>query len=85
MLVNMHPFPEWCTVYCEQDGKCHTVSVKNLEAEDSEVLCADNIVKGSTVLMKSKGKKYSTTILDVHGKFYIPAPACSWTLQSENT
>jgi hypothetical protein len=59
---------EWCTIYCEQDGKCHTTSVKKLEAEDSEILLESHLVKGGTVIWKYGKKKYTATIVNVHGK-----------------
>lgn len=62
-------FLEWCKVYCEEDNKCHTVSLKSLETEDSEFLTDLNLKKGQTVLLKVKGKKYTSTIVEVYGKF----------------
>ena len=43
------------------------VCAKNLEPEDSEVLKISNLVKVNTVLWRVKGKKYTTTIVALHG------------------
>ena len=64
-------FLEWCKVYSEEDNKCHTVSLKSLEIEDSEFLTESNLKKGQTVLLKVKVKKYTSTIVEVYGKFKI--------------
>ncbi len=50
-----------------------TVSARNLEAEDSEALCQSDMAKGNTVLWRLKGKKYTTTILNVYGKCMVSA------------
>ena len=62
---------EWCRVYCEEDGKCHTVSARSLELEDSEVLTQLDLIKGNTVLLNSKGSKFSCTIVEVFGKLEL--------------
>lgn len=62
---------EWCRVYCEEDGKCHTVSARSLELEDSEVLTLPDLTKGNSVLLNSKGSKFSCTIVEVFGKLKL--------------
>ncbi len=59
---------EYCKIFCHDDGKTHTVSSRSLEPEDSEVLKASDLVKGSTLLWKVKGEKYTSTFLTVSGK-----------------
>ena len=43
-------------------------SLKSLETEDSEFLTESNMKKGQTVLLKVKGKKYTSTIVEIYGK-----------------
>ena len=58
---------EWCKVYCQEDAKTHIVSTRSLEAEDSDTLTSIHLVTGNTLIWKLKGKKYTTTLLQVHG------------------
>ncbi len=44
------------------------MSSRSLEPEDSEVLKASDLVKGSTLLWKVKGEKYTSTFLTVSVK-----------------
>ena len=58
---------ESCKIYCAQDSKTHTVSAKNLEPEDCDVLRASDLKVGNTLLWKVKGKRYAVTLLEVFG------------------
>ena len=58
---------ESCKVYCCEDGRTHVVSVRSLEPEDSDDLSESHLVKGNTLLWKVKGKKYTTTLLEIYG------------------
>lgn len=62
---------EWYNIYCHEDGKTHMLHTKNLEPEDSDVLNPSDLKKGCTLLWKVKGKKYTTTFLEVSGKKHI--------------
>lgn len=55
-------------MYCEEDNKCYTVGMGSLETEDSDFLTEANLKKGQAVLLKFKGKKYTSTIVEVYGK-----------------
>jgi hypothetical protein len=59
---------ECCKVYCAQDGKVHSVDIKHLEPEDSDTLEETDLVMGNTLLWKVKGKKYTTTLLEISGE-----------------
>ena len=39
-----------------------------METEDSDFLTEANLKKGQAVLLKFKGKKYTSTIVEVYGK-----------------
>lgn len=51
-----------------EDGKTHNVSAKSLEPEDTDVLSDASLRVGSTLLWRVRGKKYTTTLLEIHGK-----------------
>lgn len=47
------------------------MSTKNLEPEESDTLSDSDLIKGNTLLWNFKGKKYSTTLLEVYGEFMV--------------
>lgn len=40
----------------------------SLETEDSDFLTEANLKKGQSVLLKFKGKKYTSTVVEIYGK-----------------
>lgn len=69
LILLSYILTEWCKVYCIEDGKVHTVSATSLEPEDCDTLQEIHLIKGETLLWKYKGKKYTTTLLEVYGNY----------------
>lgn len=58
-------------MYCNEDAKTHVLSVRCLEPEDSEFMTESHLVKGTTLLWKTAGQKYTTMLLEVYGKYLL--------------
>ena len=59
---------DYIVVKCSQTGKLHQVKLKDLSREDCESLTKDDLVKGTKLMAKMKGKVYPVQFVQFKDK-----------------